>query len=221
MSDVSPEGSLTGKIIVVVVSERGKLMYNVGIFLFNDIELLDFAGPYEVFSVTSELNGYELFNVFTITQNGKEIKSVNGLKINPDFGFDTHPRIDILVIPGGVGTKAEMEKEDVLEWITRNHSSAKITMSVCSGARLLGKLGLLDNMECITHHEVIEHLQKIAPKAIIQPGKRFTGSGNLYTSAGISAGIDLSLYIAERLYGTEISNKTRIYMEYNDWERLV
>lgn len=194
-------------------------MFNVGIFLFNEIELLDFAGPYEVFSVTSELNNYEPFNVFTVTQDGKEIKSVNGLKILPDYSFDSHPQIDILVIPGGVGTKSEM-KEDVLQWINRNNNNSRITMSICSGARLLGKLGLLDYLECTTHHEVMEHLQEIAPKAIIKSDKRFIGNGKLYTSAGISAGIDLSLHIVEKLYGVDIANHTRVYMEYSDWEKL-
>lgn len=196
-------------------------MYNVGIFLFNDVELLDFAGPYEVFSVTAELNNYELFNIFTITQNGKDIKTVNGLKVLPDFSFGVHPNIDILVIPGGVGTKSEMIKEDVLEWISENHRNSKITMSVCSGARLLGKLGLLDGLECTTHHEVMEHLQKIAPKAIIKQDKRFVDNGKLFTSAGISAGIDLSLHIIEKLFGSETANNTKIYMEYEDWEKYI
>lgn len=194
-------------------------MYNVGILLFNDIELLDFAGPYEVFSVTSELNNYELFKVFTVTQDGKEVKSVNGLKIVPDFSFDNHPNIDILVIPGGVGTKTEMLKEEVLRWIVESYTKSSITMSVCSGARLLGKLGLLDGLECTTHHEVMEHLQEVAPKAIIKTGKRFIDNGKLLTSSGISAGIDLSFHITEKLYGSSIANKTRVYMEYGDWDK--
>lgn len=193
---------------------------NVGILLFNEVEVLDFAGPFEVFSVTSEFNNNELFKVFTVTQNGKEIRSVNGLKIIPDFSFGDHPNIDILIIPGGVGTKSEMLKEDVLEWVKGNYSSSKITMSVCSGARLLGKLGLLNGLECTTHHEVIEHLREIAPKAIIKTDKRFIDNSKLFTSAGISAGIDLSLYIAEKLYGSDVANKTRVYMEYGDWENL-
>lgn len=128
--------------------------------------------------------------------------------------------IDILVVPGGTGTKSEMLKEDVLEWIKRNHSNSKITMSVCSGARLLGKLGLLDGLECTTHHEVIEHLQEIAVKAVIKTDKRFTDNGKILTSAGISAGIDLSLHIVGKLYGADVASKTRIYMEYGDWEKL-
>jgi transcriptional regulator GlxA family with amidase domain len=195
-------------------------MYNVGIFLFNDIELLDFAGPYEVFSVTSELNNYTLFKVFTISEDGKDVRSVNGLSILPDYSFDNHLPIDILIIPGGVGTKAEMNKEAVLHWIKTNYTSSKITMSVCSGARLLGKLGLLDDIESITHHEVIADLKKIAPKTIINIDKRFIDIGKIMTSGGISAGIDLSMHIVKKLFGEEIAHKTSIYMEYGDWKSI-
>jgi transcriptional regulator GlxA family with amidase domain len=189
-------------------------MMNTGIFLFNDIELLDFAGPYEVFSVTSELNDDGLFNVFTITQDGNSIKSVNGLTVMPDYSFKNHPAIDILVIPGGVGTKREMNNPAVLSWLQQNHQTAQITFSVCSGARLPGKLGLLDNLECTTHHEVIPELQEIAPQAIISQNRRFIDNGKVMTSGGISAGIDLSLYVVEKLYGREVREKTAQYMEY-------
>jgi transcriptional regulator GlxA family with amidase domain len=195
-------------------------MLNVGIFIFNDIELLDFAGPFEVFSVSSSLNQNELFEVFTVTEDGKAIKSVNGLKVLPDYSFSDHPQIDLLIIPGGIGSKTEMQKETVLQWITDNYKSSKLTMSVCSGARLLGKLGLLDGVECITHHEVIPELIEIAPKAIIKAGNRFLGKDKLYTSAGVSAGIDLSLHIVKMLYGSSIEAETRVYMEYEDWGNL-
>ena len=168
-------------------------MNNVGIYLFNDIELLDFAGPYEVFSVTSELNNYQLFRVFTISSNGAEIKSINGLRVMPDFGFDNHPPIDIFVIPGGVGTRAEINKTEVLNWIHKTYQCSTITMSVCSGARILGALGLLDFLEATTHHEVMEHIKEIAPNTIISQDKRYIDNGKIMTSGGISAGIDLSL----------------------------
>lgn len=196
-------------------------MLNVGIFLFDRIELLDFAGPYEVFSVTAELNDNQLFNVFTMTLDGDPICSVNGLKVTPDYSFDNHPPIDILVIPGGIGSKYEMEKAPVLQWIQKNYATSQIAFSVCSGARLLGKLGLLNGLECITHHEVIPHLQEIAPQAIISREKRFIDNGKIMTSAGISAGIDLSLHIVEKLYGETVKNKTIVYMEYGDWEKLM
>ncbi len=193
-------------------------MYNVAIFVFDGVELLDFAGPYEVFSDASELFHGELFRVFTVARDTSAVSSVNGLRLLPDFGFDAHPPADVLVLPGGIGTKAEMKKKTVLAWIKKQHANTKITMSVCSGARLLGKAGLLDGVECTTHHEVIGDLKEIAPGAVISADKRLTESGRLYTSAGISAGIDLSLHLVEKLYGKCAADKTRAYMEYGDWK---
>ena len=195
-------------------------MYNVGIFLFNDIELLDFAGPHEVFSVTSELNHYQLFKVFTISSDGSGIKSVNGLKVLPDFSFANHPPIDILVIPGGVGTRSEINKREVLDWIGKTCKESRITMSVCSGARILGILGFLDYLDSITHHEVVDHLKEIAPNTIINLGKRFTDNNNIMTAGGISAGIDISLHIVKKIYGEAVVNKTIRYMEYGDWQSI-
>ncbi|MBP2651726.1 MAG: DJ/PfpI family protein [Firmicutes bacterium] len=189
---------------------------NVGIFLFNEIELLDFAGPFEVFTVTAELNDFKFFNVFTITESGRKIRTVNGLRVVPDFNFKNHPPIDLLIVPGGAGTKSEMNKASVLKWLKEQYGTSQKTMSVCSGTRLLGKLGLLDNMEIITHHEVIADMKEIAPTAIIKENVRFTDNGKILTSAGISAGIDLSLYVVEKLYGKKIANKTAIYMEYDN-----
>ncbi|KPU42753.1 isonitrile hydratase [Oxobacter pfennigii] len=193
-------------------------MRNVGIFLFDDMELLDFAGPYEVFSVANELKGYALLNVFTITHDGKQVRTINGLKVVPDYNFENHPPIDILVIPGGNGSRALLEKPHVLDWIKKAYECSLLTMSVCSGARLLGKIGLLDDIQSTTHHEVFEDLRSIAPKAIIIENARFIDNGRIMTSGGISAGIDLSLHVVEKLFGREISNKTKVYMEYGEWK---
>jgi transcriptional regulator GlxA family with amidase domain len=195
-------------------------MNNVGIFVFHDIELLDFAGPYEVFSVTSELNNYQLFKVFTIASDSGVVQSVNGLRVVPDFTFNNHPPVDILVVPGGAGTKAEIKKREVLDWVHKTFENSKITMSVCSGARILGSLGLLDHIESITHHEVIAHLKEIAPNTLINPDKRFIDTGRIMTAGGISAGIDLSLHIIRKLHGETTVNKTIRYMEYGNWRSL-
>jgi transcriptional regulator GlxA family with amidase domain len=195
-------------------------MYNVGIFLFNDVELLDYAGPYEVFSVTTELNDYKLFKVFTVSEDGAVARSVNGLRALPDFGFANHPPIDILVVPGGIGTRAAYKNDAVLGWVKGVAASAKIVMSVCSGARILGAVGLLDGQAAVTHHSVIDHLRETAPAALIDVEKRFTDNGKVMTSGGISAGIDLSLHIVSKLYGQEVANKTIKYMEYGDWRSL-
>lgn len=196
------------------------MIYNVGIFLFDDVELLDFAGPYEVFSVTAELNEFRLFKVFTITKDGAGIKTVNGLRVVPDFGFADHPQVGILVVPGGFGTRAAMKDAMILDWVKKVSAGTKITMSVCSGARVLGALGLLDSLAAVTHHTVVEHLREIAPAAVIELGKRFTDNGKIMTSGGISAGIDLSLHVVRKLWGEATADKTVRYMEYGDWRKL-
>jgi len=191
-------------------------MKNVGIYLFNKVELLDFAGPYEVFSVTSELNDDKTFKVFTISEDGGAIKSVNGLIVIPDYSFDNHPKIDILIIPGGEGTKNEIKKKKVMEWVNKTQGSAEIMATVCSGARIPAVLGLLDGLEATTHHSVIEDVKKLAPKVIIDHTKRFIDNGKIMTSGGISAGIDLSLHIVKKLCGEETAKKTMEYMEYGE-----
>lgn len=189
-------------------------MLNVGIFIFNDVELLDFAGPYEVFSVASEMHDYKYFSVFTISENGDMIKTVNGLKVQPDFSFDTHPNMDILLIPGGVGSRKLIKNARVLDWVKKNTLRSEITCSVCSGALVLGKLGLLDNLISTTHHQVIDLLKEIAPLTNIDKGKRYIDNGKIMTSAGISAGIDLALHIVNKIYGIEAEQKTIEHMEY-------
>jgi len=193
-------------------------MRNVGIFLFNDVEVLDFAGPFEVFSVTSELNQYQLFKVFTVAQNHDPITTVNRLKVVPEYAFSDHPPIDILILPGGVGTKQEMVNERTLSWIKAVNEKTEITFSVCSGARLLAKMSLLDDMEMTTHHEVMPDIRAISSKIIINENMRFIDNGKIMTSGGISAGIDLSLYVVEKLYGADVKNKTAQYMEYGQWK---
>ncbi len=195
--------------------------YRVGIFLFNDVEVLDFAGPFEVFSVTSELNNYELCEVFTVTEDGKEINAVNGLRVVPDYSFESAPQTDILIIPGGDGTKKGYLNNTVLNWVSKQNESSDITISVCSGARILAKLGLLDDIPSITHHEVIPSVQQIAPKTEILADERFVDTGKIMTAGGISAGIDLSLHIVGKLFGKAIADKTKVYMEYGSWRELL
>lgn len=191
-------------------------MKNVGIYLFNKVELLDFAGPYEVFSTTSELNDNKAFKVFTVSEDGGAIKSVNGLIVIPDYSFDNHPKIDILIIPGGEGTKNEIKKKKVMEWVNKTQGSAEIMATVCSGARIPAVLGLLDGLEATTHQSVIDDVKKLAPNVTIDHTKRFIDNGKIMTSGGISAGIDLSLHIVKKLCGEDTAQKTMEYMEYGE-----
>lgn len=196
------------------------MMRNVGIYIFDKMEVLDFAGPYEVYSVTSELNDHTLFDVFTIGETQGIINTVNGLKVIADYAIEDHPKVDILIIPGGEGTHSQVKKSKVLEWIRKTQLETEIIMSVCTGSVLLGKIGLLDGLESTTHHLVLDVLKKNAPNTILNPNKRMIDHGPIATCGGISAGIDLSLHMVERLHGSKIRKQTQAYMEYGDWRTL-
>jgi len=188
---------------------------NIGILIFDEAEVLDFAGPFEVFAVCSELQNHKLFNVFTVAKKTSSINAVNGLSVNPTYSFANAPQIDILIISGGSGTREQMTDKETLNWINEIHKETTFTLSICSGARLLGVLNLLNGKPYCTHKGVYEHLKKIVSNGIPKPKKRFVQSSEkIFTSGGISAGIDLSFHILELLHGKTIVEETADYMEY-------
>ena len=189
---------------------------NVAIVVFDDVEILDFCGPYEVFSVASRNCEPAAFSVYTVAPKKRPIMAINGLSVNPDFGFtDDAPSPDVLVVPGGIGTRKMMDDTDVLSWIRRQSKTAEIVSSVCTGALVLGRAGLLDGLEVTTHHTAYDLLRNVAPSAIVREDCRFVDNGTLVTSAGISAGIDMSLHLVKRLAGEQVANATTQQMEYN------
>ena len=190
---------------------------NLAILIFDDVEVLDFAGPFEVFAVTSKLNNYEPFNVFLVAEEQRTFKAVNGLQVVADYKISNCPNSDILVLPGGVGTRNQMNNQQIITWIQQIYRQAELVMSVCTGARLLAKAGLLDRLEMTTHHEAYDELRQLVPTATVNEQKRFIDQGKILTTGGISAGIDGSLYIVSKLLGQEIARKTAVYMEYN-WQ---
>jgi transcriptional regulator GlxA family with amidase domain len=187
---------------------------NTAILIFDDVEVLDFAGPFEVFSVTNELNDYSLLNVYTVAGEKSPVTARNGLSVNPDYSIVDAPQPDILIIPGGRGTRPLLLHQDILAWITRSAHTADKVLSVCTGALLLAKVGLLGGIKSTTHHSAFETLAEIAPDTEIVRDARFVDNGKIITSAGISAGIDMSLYVIEQLYGTETTRQSAAYMEY-------
>ncbi len=198
-------------------------MKTVGIFLYDNIEVLDFAGPFEVFSTAQRLYAMKcespadkLFDIVTIAEKPAHIIARGGLKVLPMHGIDYHPHLDVLVVPGGV-VAAEMNKQSVLSWVRSTSERADITASVCTGAFLLGQAGLLDGMEVTTHWEDIEELRRSFPKLVVKENTRWIDNGHIVTSAGISAGIDMSLHLVERLAGKDHAVKTARQMEY-DWQ---
>jgi transcriptional regulator GlxA family with amidase domain len=189
----------------------------VGILLFNEVEVLDFAGPFEVFSITAlPDSGEKPFVVKTISQTGELISARNGLKVQPDYSFENHPSLDILIVPGGYGAEEiEIHNPAVIQWIQDQAAQAEFTTSVCTGAFLLAKGGLLDGKEATTHWMDIDRLEKEFPAVAVRRGVKFVDQGSLVTSGGISAGIHMSFHLLSRLYGKEVAKQTAKRMEYD------
>lgn len=197
------------------------MAYRTAILLFDEVEVLDFAGPFEVFSVTGRRRKLEPFDVFTVAERAGPVIARNGLSINPRYAFGNCPPPDILVVPGGYGTRREMKNPLTLEWVTRVAPNADLVLSVCTGALVLGAAGLLDGLEATTHFMAFNELRAVAPHATIREGARMVDNGRVILSAGVSAGIDMSLHVVARLLGPEVARETARYMEYEGrWEAV-
>ncbi|WP_209121228.1 DJ-1/PfpI family protein [Alkalihalobacillus sp. BA299] len=188
----------------------------VGILLFNDVEVLDFAGPFEVFSIaTIPKSNDKPFIVKTISENGELVTARNGLNVKPDFSFANHPSLDIVIIPGGYGAeKIEINNPNVIEWIKKQQTKVEFMTSVCTGALLLAKAGILDGRRATTHWMDIDRLEQEFPDVSVQRGVKFVDEGSLITSGGISAGINMSFHLISRLLGKEVAIETARRMEY-------
>jgi transcriptional regulator GlxA family with amidase domain len=186
----------------------------VGILVFDEVEVLDFAGPFEVFAVADSLNDQALFQTFTLAEHPGTIRARNGLKIVPEHTLESAPRLDLLVVPGGFGTRPLLRRPALLEWVRKTARTAEIVASVCTGSLVLGAAGLLDGLGATTHHRAFAELRAVAPLARVEEGRRFVDQGAIVTAAGISAGIDVSLHLVAKLAGREVARRTAEYMEY-------
>ncbi|HYH85435.1 MAG TPA: DJ-1/PfpI family protein [Pyrinomonadaceae bacterium] len=191
-------------------------MKNVAVLIFDDVEVLDFCGPFEVFSVAGRRSGLDPFNVYTVAESGGPVVARNNLSVNPAHTFSDCPAPDILLVPGGYGTRREMDNPILVDWVKRCAASSELVLSVCTGALILAKCGLLDGLCATTHHGAIELLKQAAPRTEVLPSERIVDNGRIVLSAGISAGIDMSLYVVGRLLGEARAIETAEYMEY-DW----
>lgn len=191
--------------------------WNVGILLFDEVEVLDFAGPFEVFSITT-LQGHQdkPFSVYVISQTGEMVHARNGLMIKPTCSFGDAPDLDAVIIPGGYGAEEiEIHNDTIINWIREQSTKVKLVASVCTGAFLLAKAGLLDGKKATTHWMDIDRLEREYPKIDIQRGLKYVDAGSIITSAGISAGLDMSLYIIKKMLGSEVARATAKRMEYD------
>jgi transcriptional regulator GlxA family with amidase domain len=188
---------------------------NTAILIFNDAEVLDFAGPYEVFNAANIVSGEKLFNVFTIADTKELISARNGLKLVPDYSLSDCPPPDIFIIPGGSGRKIQMTNPTLLNWIKEKIDSLEHLLSVCTGSFIIGKTGLLDGMQAATHHYHYDEFEKSFPKIKLIRNTKFVDNGKIITSAGVSSGINMSLYIIGKLCGEEIKQKAANHIEYS------
>ena len=195
---------------------------NVGILIFDEVEVLDFAGPFEVFSRTRLLKGAESrrsdesapFNPFTVSIDTKPLTATGGLKIIADYTFNNFPKIDILIIPGGFGTRTLLNNESLLKWIKAVSHKANITASVCTGSLLLAKAGLLEGKRATTHWGAIEALKSISKDILVITERRVVND-EIITSSGVSSGIDMAFMIVENLYGEQVASDTAKYIEFH------
>lgn len=187
----------------------------VGIFLFNEVEVLDFAGPFEVFSIASKDN-QKLFQVDTIGETGELISARNGLKVLPKVRIEDCPPYDILIIPGGYGAEEiEIRNPVVIDWIKEQKGKVQILASVCTGAFLLAEAGILDHKRATSHWMDLDRLEKEYPKVNVVRDVKFMDEDAVITSGGISAGISMSFHIVKRLFGLEVAKSTAKRMEYD------
>ncbi len=195
----------------------------VGIYIYHDVEVLDFAGPFEVFATASRLHCRDRpaepppFSVRLIAPEPGPIAARGGMRVLPDLQLTEHPQVDVLIVAGGVVT-AELTRGDLSEWLRSLDGSAEIMASVCTGAFLLAKAGLLEGRGATTHWEDIDEFSRMFPAVNAREEARWVEEGNLLTSAGISAGIDMSLHIVGRLAGEELAVRTARQMDYR-WQR--
>ena len=193
-------------------------MLNIGIYIYDQAEVLDFSGPFEVFSTASRLCDDPPFHTFLVSQTGHIVTARAGYRVLSDYGFADHPKIDVLIVVGGVHT-AEMEKSQVIDWIAKQAQTATLTASVCTGAFLLAAAQVLTTESVTTHWEDIPDLRQQYPELHVREGIRWVDADHVVTSGGISAGIDMSLYLVSRLCSQELAQKTAKQMEF-DWSGL-
>ena len=196
-------------------------MKTVGILIFDDVEVLDFAGPFEVFSRTRLVGGAESrrtddsapFRVFTVARARELVTAIGGLKVMPDYAWSDAPAIDLLVVPGGFGTRALLRDEPALAWVRSAAARASLVTSVCTGALVLAQLGLLAGRRATTHWAAHDLLATLDPSIQVDRQSRVVNDG-VVTSAGVSAGIDMAFDVVEQLCGKAVADETAHYIEY-------
>ncbi|MFG6466598.1 DJ-1/PfpI family protein [Roseateles sp. BYS87W] len=205
------------------IAAGGRNPMHIGILVFDEVELLDMAGPYEVFTTAARVRARSqaagadpLFAVTTLARNRTPVRARAGLALTPDATLADHPPLTCAIVPGGV-VSAELRQQETLAWIAAQRGSTRLLASVCTGALLLAQAGVLDGLAATTHWEDLDDLRALRPAVSVREGVRWVDEGPVVTSAGISAGIDMSLHLVERLHSRDLALRTARQMDY-DWK---
>jgi transcriptional regulator GlxA family with amidase domain len=198
----------------------GMERWNVGILIFEGVEVLDFAGPFEVFSRVRLVPGTESrrsddaapFTVFTVGRSTAPLPATGGLVVTPSFSFANAPAIDLLVVPGGYGTRPLLDDATVLDWIRETAGHARKVTSVCTGSLLLARAGLLEGKRATTHWGALDLLGSLGAGLTVDREARVVDDG-VITSAGVASGMDMSFYVVEQLFGKAVADETAHYIE--------
>ena len=181
-----------------------------GILLFDDAEELDFVGPLEVFGMARQDGD----RVVTIAQTAEPVRAFNGLRILPDHTIADAPTLDVLVVPGGLGTRREADNAVLLDWIKQAAAGCTWVTSVCTGSMLLEAAGVIDGRNVTTHWAMIDTFREKGTVTVLD-SRRYVRDGNVVTAAGVSAGIDMSLWVVGQLYGVDHARGVQRMMEYD------
>jgi transcriptional regulator GlxA family with amidase domain len=182
---------------------------NVAILLYEGVQIIDYTGPYEVLG---QVRG---FRVYTVSETGKTLTTAMGMSVNPKYDFATAPAPDLLVVPGG-NAEAAYDNPRVVDWVRERAASAEYVMSVCNGAFILAKAGLLDGKKATTFYGLIDELRTFAPKTEVVTDQRFVDNGKVITTAGLSSGIDGALHLVAKIRGEAKAKAVALHIEY-DW----
>jgi transcriptional regulator GlxA family with amidase domain len=187
----------------------------IGIALFDGAEELDWAGPWEVLAAWAKQWPDDGVRVFTLAREDRPVTCAKGLRVIPDETWEAAPQLDVLVYPGGRGTRRELQDEAVLDWIRGAAEGGTLVASVCTGSLVLAAAGLLDGKPATTHWQSLELLPTLGSEIEVRPDDRFVDNGNVITAAGVSAGIDMALHLVARLYSPERARDVRRYIQYD------
>ncbi|MFB7949855.1 DJ-1/PfpI family protein [Kitasatospora phosalacinea] len=187
----------------------------IAILLFPDVEELDAIGPWEVLSYWTRKFPEDGWRVNCVSRDGAPVACAKGLTILPHFSRETMPAPDVLLHPGGQGTRPLLEDQDHVDWVRGLSAGASLTTSVCTGALVLAQAGLLHGRPVTTHWASLDLLATLEPTAEVRPDSRFVDDGDLITSAGISAGIDMALHLVARLHSPDRAREVRRGIQYD------